>query len=48
MGEALVFSPNAVVGVDGDGAARKLGSGILKVYVRNRVTEDGGRSVMAG
>lgn len=48
VGEALVFSPNAVVGVGGDGAVRKLGSGMLKVQVRNRVTEDGGRSVMAG
>lgn len=48
VGEALVFSPNAVVGVGGDGTARKLGSGMLKVQVRNRVTEDGGRSVMAG
>ncbi|KAL1862759.1 hypothetical protein Daus18300_008403 [Diaporthe australafricana] len=48
VGEALLFSPNAVVGVGGGGVARKLGSGVLKVRVRNRVTEDGGRSVMAG
>lgn len=48
VGEALVFSPNAVVGISGEGAARKLGSGMLKVRVRNRVTEDGGRSIMAG
>ncbi|KAG8166428.1 hypothetical protein KVR01_002117 [Diaporthe batatas] len=48
VGEALVFSPNAVVGVSEEGVARKLGSGVLKVCVRNRVTEDGGRSVMAG
>lgn len=48
VGEALMFSPNAVVGVGGGGAARKLGSGMLKMRVRNRVTEDGGRSVMAG
>lgn len=48
VGEALVFSPNAVVGVSEQGMARKLGSGVLKVCVRNRVTEDGGRSVMAG
>lgn len=48
VGEALVFSPNAVVGVSGEGAARKLGSGMIKVRVRHRVTEDGGRSVMAG
>lgn len=48
VGEALVFSPNAVVGVGGEGGARKLGSGMLKVRVRNRVTEDGGRSIMAG
>lgn len=47
VGEALVFSPNAVVGVGGEGQARKLGSGMLKVRVRSRVTEDGGRSVMA-
>ncbi|POS81357.1 hypothetical protein DHEL01_v200238 [Diaporthe helianthi] len=48
VGEALVFSPNAVVGVSEEGEARKLGSGVLKVCVRNRVTEDGGTSVMAG
>lgn len=48
VGEALVFSPNAVVGVSEEGTARKLGSGVIKVRVRNRVTEDGGRSVMAG
>lgn len=48
VGEALVFSPNAAVGLSGEGAARKLGSGVLKVRVRNRVTEDGGRSVMSG
>ncbi|KAK7715199.1 hypothetical protein SLS64_003897 [Diaporthe eres] len=47
VGEALVFSPNALMGVGGEGEARKLGSGMLKVRVRNRVTEDGGRSVMA-
>ncbi|KAJ0123690.1 hypothetical protein J7T55_012159 [Diaporthe amygdali] len=46
-GQALVFSPNAVVGVDGEGQANKVGSGVLKVCVRKRVTEDGGRSVMA-
>ncbi|KAI3399517.1 hypothetical protein diail_6539 [Diaporthe ilicicola] len=48
VGEALVFSPNAVMGLGSEGSARKLSSGVLKVRVRNRVTEDGGRSVMAG
>lgn len=47
VGEALVFSPNAVVGISDGGAAKKLGSGMLKVRVRNRVTADGGKSIMA-
>ncbi|KAK4177555.1 hypothetical protein QBC36DRAFT_184757 [Triangularia setosa] len=49
VGEALVFSPSAIVGVDKKkGEVRRLGGEMMKIRVRNRVTMDGGRSVMAG
>ncbi|KAI6377322.1 hypothetical protein MCOR25_002577 [Pyricularia grisea] len=55
VGEALVFAPSAAIGVNAhtrkqrsEGSAfRKLGSGILKIRTRARVTADGGRSIMA-
>ncbi|KAL2255078.1 hypothetical protein VTK26DRAFT_4183 [Humicola hyalothermophila] len=56
VGEALLFAPSAIVGVrkrpDGQGKNRlgdvqRLAHGVLKVRVRNRVTADGGRSIMA-
>lgn len=58
-GEALLFSPSAVVDVvrtaypSATGGARfdwqavLLGSGVVKVRVRDRITSDGGRSIMA-
>ncbi len=57
-GEALMFAPNAVIGIHqtiaGDGTARKvktvpelLGPGVLKIRMRQRITEDGGASIMA-
>ncbi|KAF2852060.1 hypothetical protein T440DRAFT_467291 [Plenodomus tracheiphilus IPT5] len=46
-GEALVFSPNAVLGKSGDGALVKATSRLMKVRIRNRVTTDGGESIMA-
>lgn len=56
-GQALMFAPNAVIGMretgGGDDDDRKkeptrLGPGVLKVRIRKRVTQDGGRSIMAG
>ncbi|KFY68290.1 hypothetical protein V496_01210 [Pseudogymnoascus sp. VKM F-4515 (FW-2607)] len=51
VGEALVFSPSAMVGVGvtSSGGSRyiKLGAGFLKVRVRARLTTDGGRSILA-
>ena len=58
VGEALVFAPSAIVGVEkpkeetpGETAAlgtiRRLAHGVMKIRVRNRVTADGGLSVMA-
>ena len=53
VGEALLFSPSAVIGVDeGAGKTRadalqRLGAGFLKIRVRSRLTDDGGKSVMA-
>ena len=50
VGEALLFSPSAMVGVDvatGGSRYARLGAGFLKVRVRSRLTTDGGRSNMA-
>lgn len=48
VGEALLFSPSAVVGVSGNGSGyTRLGTDYLKVRVRSRLTTDGGRSVLA-
>lgn len=49
VGEALLFSPSAMIGVEGGGnlGFTRLGMGFLKVRVRTRLTTDGGKSVMA-
>lgn len=51
VGEALMFAPSAVVGVDlnDDGCMglRRLGVGYIKIRLRKRLTMDGGKSVMA-
>jgi hypothetical protein len=50
-GEALVFCPSAMVNVDEDGEEGMkitcLGMEHLKVRIRKRLTQDGGRSIMA-
>lgn len=46
-GEALVYSPNAVLGRNEDGSLIKPIGRLMKVNVRNRVTLDGGASIMA-
>ncbi len=46
-GEALMFSPSAMLEpVEGE-APRRLGMEWLKVRVRRRLTEDGGKSILA-
>lgn len=50
IGEALIFCPSAIIGVEGEGATatlKKLGTDHLKVKIRARITQDGGQSVMA-
>ncbi|XHG06018.1 hypothetical protein AWENTII_009229 [Aspergillus wentii] len=50
VGEALIFAPSAIVGEiqdDGQLSLRRLGHGSLRVQIRNRLTTDGGRSVLA-
>ena len=53
VGEALLFSPSAILGVGDDVPAgvekelKRLGTGYLKIRVRARLTEDGGKSIMA-
>ncbi|KAF2626679.1 hypothetical protein BU25DRAFT_394777 [Macroventuria anomochaeta] len=47
-GEALVYSPNAVLGKnDDDGSLIKAVGRLMKVNIRDRVTLDGGASIMA-
>lgn len=51
VGEALIFSPSAIVGINGPGGGRttftRLGSGRVHVKVRQRLTCDGGKSVIS-
>lgn len=51
VGEALLFSPNAIVGLEkgpeGTTVTERLGKGYLKIRVRKRLTTDGGKSDMA-
>ncbi|PFH62032.1 hypothetical protein XA68_15355 [Ophiocordyceps unilateralis] len=59
QGEALLFSPNSIIDVsqrEGEGSREKslgaiqltkLGSRAIKIRVRKRMTQDGGRTVMA-
>jgi len=46
-GQALLFSPSAMLDVNAEGKAQKLGLGYVKVGIRKRITTDGGRSIMA-
>ena len=46
-GEALIYSPNAVLGKNDDGSLIKPIGRLMKVNIRNRVTLDGGASIMA-
>jgi len=51
VGEALLFSPSAIVDVEevqgGQVKVKKLGTGYLKIKIRDRLTQDGGKSIMA-
>ncbi|KAK3364455.1 hypothetical protein B0T25DRAFT_443592 [Lasiosphaeria hispida] len=54
VGEALMFAPSAVVGVErrvGEssnlGMVKRLAHGVMKVRMRHRTTADGGQSIMA-
>ncbi|KAI1812198.1 hypothetical protein GGS20DRAFT_41318 [Poronia punctata] len=53
-GEALIFAPSAIVAMETEAkrdkdkiVPRKLAHNVLRVVVRERITADGGRSVMA-
>ncbi|KAH7094195.1 hypothetical protein BKA62DRAFT_42724 [Auriculariales sp. MPI-PUGE-AT-0066] len=46
-GEALLFAPASLTGVDGAGNVRLLGKDSLRVRVRPRLTGDGGTSILA-
>ncbi|KAF2706405.1 hypothetical protein K504DRAFT_459701 [Pleomassaria siparia CBS 279.74] len=48
VGEALLFAPSAILDMYDSGHVKKLSHGVLRVRIRNRVTEDGGQSVMTG
>ncbi|KAH8592091.1 hypothetical protein B0O99DRAFT_518191 [Bisporella sp. PMI_857] len=51
VGEALCFAPGAIVDIEqieeGAVSTKRLGTGYLRIKVRERLTRDGGRSVMA-
>lgn len=47
VGEALVFAPSAMLAFN-EGQLVKGSEMVLKLRVRNRVTHDGGKSIMAG
>ncbi|KAI3286486.1 hypothetical protein DTO002I6_8157 [Penicillium roqueforti] len=49
VGEALLFSPGAVSGTASEGlqGLRNLGSGYMVIKIRDRLTEDGGKSVLS-
>lgn len=47
VGEALLFAPSAILRPDGEAPVAKLSDGVLKIRIRKRVTNDGGRSIMA-
>ena len=52
VGQALLFSPNAIVGWKlgpksrDISAVKRLGGEFLKLQIRSRITEDGGKSAM--
>lgn len=46
-GQALMFCPSAVLELVEGEAPKKLGMDWLKIRVRRRLTEDGGRSILA-
>ena len=55
VGEALMFAPSAIIGVRKTSVpehsmlsgVKRLSHGVMKVRIRNRTTQDGGRSIMA-
>jgi hypothetical protein len=49
VGEALLFSPSALIDVAGSDVSgfKRLGISFLKIRLRTRLTADGGKSVMA-
>lgn len=46
-GEAFVYAPTAVLGTRDDGTLKKPTSELVKLNIRDRVTADGGESIMA-
>ena len=46
-GEALIYCPNAVLGKKENGTLIKATGKLMRVHVRNRITLDGGVSIMA-
>jgi hypothetical protein len=46
-GEALVYCPSAVLGQNEDDSLVKATGRLLRLNIRERVTQDGGESIMA-
>lgn len=51
VGEALLLSPSAVLGIPAKGSSpsknERLGAGYFVIKIRERLTEDGGKSVVS-
>ena len=46
VGEALLFAPSALLRRADEGSPERLGSDLLQIKVRRRLTWDGGKSIV--
>ncbi|ETI28331.1 hypothetical protein G647_00780 [Cladophialophora carrionii CBS 160.54] len=46
-GQALVFCPSAMLDASAEEGVRRLNDAFIRIQIRNRVTADGGRSILA-
>lgn len=47
MGQAIIYSPSAILGRDAGGTFTTGTSKMINVNIRRRITSDGGQSIMA-
>lgn len=46
-GEAIIYAPTALIEIENDGSLKKSTRELIKLNMRDRVTKDGGESLMA-